>query len=365
MTRLRESLRDLAEEAPPVNLADAAIAGHRRRRRALVAVTAAAAVVVVAAATVTTVELLPRPPQAAAPQRVETVADLPDGKVGPVGYAYLTSCEVVKEPRHIDCGASEWRVVTRSGTTYRVPRALAATSENRRVQLAISRDGGKIAYYDREAGAHVVRDLMSGAEVTSPVTVAEDRIKIGSQLVLSDDGRYLFFDPKVGSKDPGMVIDVHTGNTVSVSGKYEAISIKNGVVELVRYRKTDMWLMPVTGGRKPVRFDGVFIHFSEIAPDGRTLVASEFKEATKPVLTVLDAKTGRTVRKVEIRGLPKDAGYLKPSVWRSPSEVMVLTMNRGHSTYSVNVETGKATHLAGLSKDLPLNLAMPGAASGK
>jgi hypothetical protein len=56
------------------------------------------------------------------------------------------------------------------------------------------------------------------------------------------------FDPREGSKDPGLLIDTRTGKTVSMPGKYEVISIKDGAAELIRYRKTDLWLMPVKGG---------------------------------------------------------------------------------------------------------------------
>ena len=73
----------------------------------------------------------------------------------------------------------------------------------RDVPVAISRDGRMLAYYSRAAQAHVVRDLVGGAEVTSPVKVEEDRIGVGSMLALSDDGRYLVFDPREGSKEPG------------------------------------------------------------------------------------------------------------------------------------------------------------------
>ena len=49
MTRLRSALAGLAEEAPLVSLADAAIAGHRRRRRTRLALTGVAAVTTAAA----------------------------------------------------------------------------------------------------------------------------------------------------------------------------------------------------------------------------------------------------------------------------------------------------------------------------
>ncbi|WP_326824376.1 hypothetical protein [Streptosporangium sp. NBC_01756] len=348
MTRLREALNGIADEAPSVNLAELALAGHRRRRRTTLTLTAIAAVVAlgVGTASVTLLEL--RGDYTATQQRVDTVPDLPDGKVGSLSYAYQTPCKLDME-RHIDCSATEWRVVTRTGTTYRVPQALVRNAKEQRVPISISRDGRMLAYYSRQAQAHVVRDLVSGSEVTSSVTVKEERIGMGSMLVVSDDGRYVVFDPREGSKEPGLLIDMRTGKTRSVPGKYETVSIKGGVAELVRYRKTDLWLMPVTGGGAPVRFDGVFIMFSELAPDGRTVAAFEFEKQRleRRTLTLLDAKTGRTLRKVVIRGLPKDGGVLNTSPWRSGSEVTLAYQDKGGSRiYAIDVNTGQARQLA-------------------
>ncbi|MGI5493664.1 hypothetical protein [Microtetraspora malaysiensis] len=365
MTRLQKALKDLAEEAPPVSLADAAIAGHRRKRRTRMALTAIVTVAALVATTEGAVAIWPRGAQTATPQRADTVADLPDGKVGPISHAYRTPCHIDDERRILDCGVQEWRVVTRTGTTYRVPQALVASGMNRNVCLAVSRDGRMLAYYSREAQAHVVRDLVTGAEVRSPLKVTENQFGAGNQLVVSDDGRYLVFDPQVGSKKPGVLIDMHTGKSVTLPGKYEAITVKGGVVELVRYIKTDLWLMPVTGGGKPVRFDGVFINFSELAPDGRTVAAYDTKDRWKPVLTLLDTKTGRTLRRVTVRGLAKPGTLFRISVWESSSEVMVLTWDRSYRLYAVNVNTGKARHVADYSLRSMEELTLPGTASGK
>jgi hypothetical protein len=361
MTRLRSALEGLAEEAPLVNLADAAIDGHRRRRRTRLALTAVGAMATAAAlvATVAGGVVLPRGADPAV--EVAAVPDLPDGKVGAISRAYLTPCEVDEEAKKIDCGAVEWRVVTRSGKTYRVPQALSSSRDGREVPVAISRDGRMLAYYSRAAQAHVVRDLVGGGEVTSPVEVAEERIGIGSMLALSDDGRHLVFDPREGSKQPGLLIDVRTGRTVSIPGKYEVISVKDGAAELIRYRKTDLWLMPVTGGGKPVRFDGTFIMFSEIAPDGRTVAAVEFVDVAKNRLTLLDAKNGRTLRKVPIGGLPKDSWVDGTGIWLSKKEVMVVVGGRsGGYSYALDVTTGKARRWADLGPSRKGALVLPG-----
>ncbi|MEV0616375.1 hypothetical protein AB0I81_23875 [Nonomuraea sp. NPDC050404] len=368
MTRLREALGDIAAEAPLVNLAEAAIAGHRRRRRATVALAAVTTAVVVGVTglAVTLPERL-RAGQATVPASGAEVPDLPEGGVGKLSHAYQTPCEW--DPATKQCTEAEWRVVTAAGRTYRLPRATVATRDPR-VPVAISRDGRMLAYHSAEAQAHIVRDMVTGTEVTSPVTVREEDIQGGSMLVISDDGRYLVFDPKEGSKYPGVLIDTRTGKRTTINGKYEAVAIKDGIVELVRYVKTDLWLMPVKGGGKPVRFDGTFIMFSEVAPDGRTVVAWEHpgrKKVRRPELTVLDAKTGRTVRKVAIRGLPAARQSLdNTGVWRSAREVTVKVGGKmGAATYGVDIATGKARLLAEYDDDIgPMTLTLPGNAGG-
>ncbi|WP_436758454.1 hypothetical protein [Streptosporangium sp. V21-05] len=370
MTRLHDALDGIANEAPLVDLADLVIAGHRRRRRTTLTLAAVAAVAVLGVATAAVALPGSRDGRddrddTATPGSVEKVPDLPDGKVGSLSHAYRTPCKVDPKQRRQppDCSVVEWRVVTGTGTTYRLPQALTANSKGRNAPVAISRDGRMIAYYSREAQAHVVRDLVSGSEVTSPVTVKEERIGIGSMLVVSDDGRHVFFDPREGSKDPGLLIDTRTGRTVPVSGRFEAIGIKDGVVALVRYVKTDLWLMPVTGGGAPVRFDGVFIMFSEPAPDGRTVAAMDFerKDHMKCTLTLLDARTGRTLRRVAVRGLPKSRGMCVTSLWRGGSEITIIYEDGETSTYAVDVNTGQARRLArypGMSRHM--SLALPG-----
>ncbi|MER7132394.1 hypothetical protein [Streptosporangium saharense] len=364
MTRLRRALHGIAEEAPAVDMAalvDQAVAGRRRRRRAPVMMAAAAmvatVVTVVATGTVMTAVRSSQPHEMAAPG----ITDLPEGNVGPLGYAYETPCKVDKK-ENVDCGAVEWRVVTGAGETYRLPQALAMTSKNHRVPVAVSRDGSKLAYYSRKDRAHVVRDLVSGARVTSPVTVKESRIGPGSTLALSDDGRYVVFDPREGSRDPGLLIEVGTGKTVKVPGKYEAIGVRDGVVELVRYIKTDLWLMPVTGGGKPVRFDGAFMGFSELAPDGRTVAAFERRDEKKWIqelrtLVLLDVGTGRKLRSVPIRGLPEGRPVMFTGPWRSGSELTVVVDGTQRMyAYGVDIGTGKAHPLTDYPNALYLTL---------
>jgi len=239
-------------------------------------------------------------------------------------------------------------VVTRTGT-YRVPGAYGDAP------VAISRDGRKLAYYSESAGAHVVHDMVTGKRTTSPVRVARKRIGPGSMLALSDDGRHLAFDPREGSKDPGLLIDVRTGATRSIPGVYEVVGIKDGLVSLVRYRRTDLWLMPVTGGGAPVRFKGTFIMFSELNPDGRTVAAMEFEPRR---LTLLDARTGRRLGVVPVRS-PKGSRVNATGIWLDRHRLVVIA-GRG-TAYVVDVRTGEARrHASYSSPHKPAMLILPG-----
>ncbi|MEU1733380.1 hypothetical protein [Streptosporangium sp. NPDC020145] len=355
MTRLRRALNDLAEEAPSADLSgmvDRILTGNRRRRHTTAVLAAVATVVtVVATGTVMATVTRSRSPEVAASLRAGAIADLPGGNVGPLEYAYETPCKVDKR-KALDCSSAEWRVVTRAGTTYRLPQALAMTAQNHRVPVSISRDGRMLAYYSRKARAHVVRDLVGGSETTSPVTVKESQIGAGSMLVLSDDGRHVVFDPREGTKKPGLLIDVRTGTTVRVPGQYEAVSVRGGVAELVRYLRTDLRLMPVTGGGRTVHFDGTFTGFSEISPDGRTVAAFERRDAKKWVqelrtLTLLDVGTGRRVREVPIGGLPEGEPVMATGPWLSGSELTVVVQDSKRTyVYGVDIGAGKTRRLA-------------------
>ncbi|MEV4569794.1 hypothetical protein AB0K12_39055 [Nonomuraea sp. NPDC049419] len=358
MTRLHRALDDIAAEAPLVDLAEAAIARHRRRRLvtaslsavAVAAIVGAGGVVMTAPWQVNAVPAVPAVQVSPGVEQAEVVPDLPDAPVGALSHAYETRCE---QP---PCGDEEWRVVTADGATYRLPRALTRTTGKAHAPIAISRNGRMLAYYSRDAQAHVVRDLETGAETVSPVKVPEKKIPLGAMLLVSDDGRYLAFDdPEEFDEYAGVLIDMQAGEPAMLPRGFQPVAIKDGVLELVRHVKTDLWLMPVTGGGEPVRFDGTFISFSEVAPDGRTVVALEMHRPTKaspgagdgtavvkrkaPELTVLDAATGEIVRKVPTPDVPGDP---TATVWLSDTEVLVRDGAKGRRTYALDITSGKA-----------------------
>lgn len=363
MTGLRDALDDIAAEAPLVDLADVVVAGHRRRRRTSVALAALATAAVVGVSTAVVTMPWHHQVRTSPAQQTDAVPDLPDGAVGPISYAYLTPCTFADG--RPDCTEVEWRVVTRAGAAYRVPQALVESPDDHRAPVAISRDGRLLAYYSRQAGAHVVRDLVNGSEVTSAAKITEAQIGVGSMLALSDDGRHLFFDPREGSKKPGLLLDVRTGKVREIDGRYEVVTIRKGIVDLVRYRKTDLWRTPIAGGGRPVRFKGTFIMFSEVAPDGRTVAAVDYRDYTENTnkLTLLDSRTGRTLRKVTIRGLPRRGNLTNTGLWQSPSE-LTFTYQHGKTTdlYAVNITTGRPHHLTRLPT-AKTSLALPGLAA--
>ncbi|MBF8190383.1 hypothetical protein ITP53_32670 [Nonomuraea sp. K274] len=110
-----------------------------------------------------------------------------------------------------------------------------------------------------------------------------------------------------------------------------------------------------------MRFDGVFIMFSELSPDGRTVAAVDFPELKNNQITLLDAKTGRTLRKVPIRGLPRTASVNGTATWPNRSEVTVVVNDSGRMyTYAVDVGTGRARRSAHYAVQMNNTVTLPG-----
>ncbi|MDP9864797.1 MULTISPECIES: hypothetical protein [Streptosporangium] len=384
MTRLHDALTDIAGEAPAVDLADRAITGDRRRRRTGVALVVVAVVAVVALGAVAGTGLLPgwrdnviaATPKDSSPSRGDgALADLPPRGVGPLSHAYKTFCHVARGVPE-DCRNGEWRVVTRDGKTYHVPQALGMAGTLNSVPLAITRDGRMMAYYSREEQTFKVRDLESGKELTAPVTVAERRLRPRASLVLSDDGRHLAFTAYPAGKEPGLLIDMRAGTTTPLPSGWAPTSVADGgdPVTMVSYPpKGKAWLMPRPGGGSPVTLDETYTRFSALAPDGRSIAALGMEKVKSGgmhmdgTLAVLDATTGRTSRKVTVRGLPKDTVLLTLGAWLNRTEVTLATLPSGRIwenrqiTYAVNVATGQARMLGVYTGQHPFQLVIPGA----
>ncbi|MEV6864973.1 hypothetical protein AB0M44_28685 [Streptosporangium subroseum] len=375
MNRLHDVLTDIAGQAPIVDLADRAVRGNRRRRRtgmALAAVAVTAAVTVLGAAAGT--GLLPGEGGeiAAKPSHGGVVADLPNRGVGPLGYAYKTFCSADGASK--DCRNGGWRVVTRDGETYHVPQALGLSDKNY-IPLTITRDGRMMAYYSRGEQTFKIRDLDSGKELTAPVTVAERQLGLYATLVLSDDGRRLAFTGYPNRKEPGLLIDMRAGTTTPVPSGWVPTSIANGgdPVTLISYwPKARVWLMSPSGGPPPVTLDKPYVRFSALSPDSRSLAAlgaEKLKGGAMRMdntISVLDAMTGRTGKKVTLRGLPKNMGSHRLGAWLNRTEVTLsaVMMERGGATrqitYAVNTGTGQARELRSYTGQNPSHLVVPG-----
>lgn len=383
MTRLREALDDLAEDAPAVDLADWAIARSRRRRRIGMAAGSAAATGLAVLVCVA-LGVLPgiTPPAADKPVVAAvtgTIADLPGRGVGPLSHAYRTFCKV-GGPIPPDCRNGGWRVVTRTGRTYHVPQALGmgtgTGSGPRFFPLTISRDGRRMAYYSASAGTFKVRDLASGAEQAAPVTVTVNRLGGNARLELSDDGRYLAFTGYPSRKENGLIIDMRARTTFPLPVGWDPRSIDGTAVTLARYgrygEKPGIWVMPLAGGGSPVTVDGAYARFSALTPDGAAVAAlrrSKTPDRLDGTITVLDVRTGKVSRTVPMRGLPKGSLPLTLGSWLNATEVTLAAIpsdevreNR-QVTYAVNVETGRVRRLAVYHPQHVIHLVVPGAAA--
>ena len=79
----------------------------------------------------------------------------------------------------------------------------------------------------------------------------------------------------------------------------------------------------------------------------RTVAAVEWRRLDSRTLTLFDAKTGRPLRKVAIRGLPKDGHLHGPGLWRSGSEITIVYQARESlDIYAADINTGQARRLA-------------------
>ncbi|GIH91056.1 WD40 repeat domain-containing protein [Planobispora siamensis] len=366
MTRLHDTLHRIADEAPAVDLADRAVRGSRRRRRRRTALAAVAAVIAGGLAVGGGTGLLPFRPAhdtVASPVNPRSweieSSPLPDSGVGPLAYAYPTSCPDRDAPP--DCESGAWRVVTRDGETYDVPQALGLDSGGEiRGPLTITPDGRFMAYYSRRDGTFKVRDLESGKELTAPSKVEKEQLNGEVFLRLSDDGRHLAVTVFGSSKRLAVSIDMRNGRTTGLPSGWMPVSVANDgdpitVVDWTDTSSTVRLISPRGDGPAYV-IPEYGQRFSALSPDGRTIVKIGMtRNGDGPLdedgtLGVYDT-VEKSWSKVEIRGLPDDTVALRLGHWLDGTTVTAWTVVSadGHrqdddttTVHAVDITTGQA-----------------------
>lgn len=391
MTWLRNVLDDVADGAPEVDLTERTIRTCERRRRRTVPIVAAAAVFATALAATATVQLLPAKQDAADGLARGTVADLPARGVEPLSHAFMTLCPPADGKVPPGCVDGGWRVVTRSGTTYRVPQAWRAPKfEVRSSPLVISQDGRKIAYYNAGAG-FVVRDLASGAVQKAPYKMPKTRLDGIGPVLLSDDGRFL----AVGAlKDRAMLFDMRDGvdrplpsgwNPIGLSPDGDTITLTQYAPKRRLQTISHLWQKSTAKYAKTVDLDGDYV-VGGLSPDGKTIAAVGTVKVSGTTcmrsgkdLVRLDRETGKVIERIPVRGLSMTGNFVYLRGWTGPQEITALATpfeckksNVSDSApsfdpsyvpitaYAVNVETGEARKLDTYTAQDFFYLVLPG-----
>ncbi|MER5419757.1 TolB family protein [Streptosporangium roseum] len=362
MTRLHDALAEIADEAPAVDLADRAIRGNRQRKRTTMVLAAAATAVVASLAIMVGTGLLPLRGAgdiAALPREPRTweikSSPLPKKKVGPLAYAYTTSCPDTDVPP--DCKPGRWRVVTRAGDTYDVPQALGLTDKAVLGPLTITPDGRALAYYSDREQKFKIRDLASGKELTAPVKVPRRQLESEVFLRVSDNGRHLAFTSFAGKN--GLLIDMRNGRTTPLPAGWMPVSVADdgdpAVVVTWKGTSSRVRLVSPGGVIRESSIPEYGQRFSALAPDGRTMAkVGETREGDGPfeddgTLVVFDTVTGGMQGKIKAQGLPEDAVVLRLGNWLNDTEIAVLVgISDGRhirddltTVYGMNVRTGE------------------------
>ncbi|MEW9547416.1 hypothetical protein [Nonomuraea sp. NPDC050783] len=400
MIWLRDVLDELADEAPRADLAERTIRIRERRRRRAVSLVAAAAVVAIALAATAAVRLLPGEPDAAGRPSGGEVSDLPARGVGPLSHAYLTYCRPERGAAPRGCVHGGWRVVTRGGRTYRLADALRSSPTGlRNSPLAISRDGRKVAYYKAAAGTFVVRDLATGAVKAAPTRVPRAWLGSFAHLLLSDDGRFLAFTKAPRLKDPAMLFDLRERMARPLPNGWNPIGLSpdGGTITLAEYAPktrlqvmTHLWRTSTAGNGKAVDVSGHYLA-GGLGPDGRSVAALEVASVpgtgctrSGGDLVHLDLETGRTLRRVAIRGVSLTDHHAYLRSWVGTDEITLLTSpfrcrtdsgkqdgpaEEGErldppyvpfTAYALNVRTGETRRLATYTAQDSFYLVLPG-----
>ncbi|WP_248961904.1 hypothetical protein [Sphaerisporangium perillae] len=384
MTRLHDALDAIAQEAPPVDLAERAIGTARRGRFRTLASVAAAALLVCGGGAVA-LNRYGGDDQRTISTQVSDV--LPDRDVGSARYAYLDWCKRDWKPgvntSSFAGECAQWRIVTEEGRTFRMPQALGVYTEqsgekymNDSAPLVISRDGRRIAYYSEQDPTVRVRDLASGEEW--PVGTAVDRASLvqhGGLIRLSPDGRYVAVagDPR----EPGLLLDTSSGRSRPIpTGWWPRFISQEGVLLMIK-NEDQISTMSLDGERAPTVLSKDLRPLRGVlALDGRTIAMltegdrpdKVSPEGIGPVnpkpdsVTIFDVGTGEVRSSVKLRGAPKGLWAMGPGGWLDEDRLLISVpsgrldsatprsggpgagdglWDMGQTAFAVNVRTGQ------------------------
>ncbi|MEV4019036.1 hypothetical protein AB0J35_51995 [Nonomuraea angiospora] len=365
MTRFRDELHLIAAQAPEVDLAERAVRGARRRKAATLG--SALASLVAAALTATIMITTP----GGATFSSEIADALPASGVEPAAYAYYDFCGLEWDPRKNTKSFGEecaqWRLVTGTGRSFRMPEALSVYTEqvpenymNTGGPLTISSDGKRVAYYSEKDQKFAVRDLADGRIWLTPQTVTrETMVKSGVVLVLSPDGRFLGPLARKSS-----VVDMETGQVTEIPEGWRVRRIGNGGSPVVVSDGKDR--LGLFAGGKVTPLNQTSGQVSELSADGRTLVYLDGEEVKDHTVThdfdtivTLDVTTGKVVSRAKFTDVPEGFRFPRIGGWRSPTEVVLSDVLRdtswggkkdgmptlGNATYAIDVNTGRIRKL--------------------
>lgn len=307
---------------------------------------------------------------------------LPASGVGPLRHAYYDWCGKKWTPGKggpfADKECVQWRVVTRTGQSFRMPEALSVYTDqteanymNTAAPLAITPDGRRVAYYSEKDQRFAVRDLAGGQIWLTPQKVdRKTMVKGGVLLRLSPDGRHLGLN---GVGLPNVVVDVETGRVTEMPEGWQVLEVGDGGGSVV-VGDQSLRLGLLSGGEvHPFSAENTGFDVSGLAPDGRTVAyltggkdgdpGKLGKSRPDDTIVTVDGMTGKIMTKVTFRGAPKDFRPWRMGSWVSPTEVAVsavledrawmkdrsITPTLGEATYAIDVNTGRVRKLADYS----------------
>ncbi|MEV0384183.1 hypothetical protein [Nonomuraea sp. NPDC050643] len=346
MNTLRDDLRELAAQAPGVDLADRAVRGARRRRATrLAAISAAVVCLIAAGSTVLFQQVFHEPPIVLAPPETKALP-LPEKGVGPVEQMYQMPCKA-------GCERREWRLATRDGEVYAFdpgPGPMAATP-----------DGRRIAYYSAKQHTILIRDLADGKTWKAPLKEPEEAFEAEYTLRLSHDGLRFVVSGWGGRRQPNLLVDVLRGTTTELERGWFPVSVADGdgpVVLIKPYDKTTkVWVL----GHQPITVADFTYDFSLLSPDGHTLSRLTGSTDERPrradSIATFDALRGGQETTVLISGVHEGLRPARMGAWLNEHQVTVLAVPQAPRdglpslVYAIDVRTGESREMFATRED--------------